>query len=90
MQTIRMAKSQLKDEQRALMERPRTTNTSATLLHVGIYSLDHNDEELRSASYELLGAMCKYLNFENDPILAPQGSSQVFDPCIGQLTFTSV
>lgn len=33
-------------------------------------SVDLNDEDLRSAGYELLGAVCQYLNFDRSSIVA--------------------
>jgi neurofibromin 1 len=50
----------------------RFSNIPATLLHVGMLSIDLNDEELRAAGYELLGAVCSYLNFDRSPIIAPK------------------
>jgi hypothetical protein len=73
-QTIRTAKSQMKDGQRALMERALGfTSVSATLLHVGLLSIDHDDEELRSAAYDLLGAICTHLGYDKNPIIASEG-----------------
>lgn len=48
----------------------RFSNIPATLLHVGMLSVDLNDEELRAAGYELLGAVCSYLNFDKSPVVA--------------------
>jgi hypothetical protein len=45
------------DGQRALMERALGfTSVSDVLLHVGFLGIDHDDEELRGAAYNLLGA----------------------------------
>lgn len=68
----------MKDGQRTLLERAyRAANVPATLLHVGMFSIDHGDEELRSASYELLGAVCDYLEYDKNPVIAPQGKSSL-------------
>lgn len=74
LQTIRSAKGRLKDAPPQLAERfSRFSNVSATLLHIGLLSVDLNDEELRGAAYDLLGAVCTYLNFEKSPIVASKG-----------------
>lgn len=33
-------------------------------------NIDTEDEELRSAAYDLLGAVCSYLNYEKNPVVA--------------------
>lgn len=69
-----MAKGRLKDVQPPLAERfSRFSNVPATLLHVGLLSVDFNDEELRAAAYDLLGAVCTYLNYDKSPIVAAKG-----------------
>ncbi|KAG7097519.1 hypothetical protein E1B28_004862 [Marasmius oreades] len=69
--TIRNAKGRLKDSQAPMSERfMRFSNVPATLLHVGMLSIDAHDEDLRSAAYDLLGAVCTYLNFDKSPIVA--------------------
>ncbi|KAF9266130.1 hypothetical protein L218DRAFT_1016740 [Marasmius fiardii PR-910] len=69
--TIRTAKSRLKDTQAPMSERfMRFSNVPATLLHIGMLSIDAHDEDLRSAAYDLLGAVCTYLNFDKNPIIA--------------------
>jgi hypothetical protein len=50
----------------------------ATLLHIGLLSVDLNDEELRGAAYDLLGAVCNYLKYDKSPIVACKGSSSNF------------
>jgi hypothetical protein len=76
LQVIRAAKGRLKDVQAPLSERfSRFSNVPATLLHVGLLNIDINDEELRAAAYDLLGAVCTYLNFVKSPIVAPKGKS---------------
>ncbi|KIJ20411.1 hypothetical protein PAXINDRAFT_166473 [Paxillus involutus ATCC 200175] len=68
---IRAAKSQLRDNQALSTERfPRFSNISATLLHVGMLNIDSEEEELRSAAYDLLGAICSYLDYDKNPIIA--------------------
>ncbi|KAH7931340.1 hypothetical protein BV22DRAFT_1124264 [Leucogyrophana mollusca] len=69
--TIRGAKSMLRDSQDLTTERfPRFSNISATLLHVGMLNIDSEEEELRSAAYDLLGAVCSYLDYDKNPIIA--------------------
>lgn len=65
----------MKDGQRPLMERAfRFTNVSAALLHISMLNADHDDEDIHSAAYELLGAVCTYLEYDKNPIIAPQGT----------------
>ena len=74
MQTIRSAKGKLKEIQSPLTERfSRFSNIPATLLHIGFLSVDPNDEELRGAAYNLLGAICTYLKYDKSPIVARNG-----------------
>ncbi|KAH7916805.1 hypothetical protein BJ138DRAFT_1121610 [Hygrophoropsis aurantiaca] len=69
--TIRAAKSLLRDSQDLTTERfPRFSNISATLLHVGMLNIDSEEEELRGAAYDLLGAVCSYLDYDKNPIIA--------------------
>ncbi|KAJ6460124.1 hypothetical protein C8R47DRAFT_1161242 [Mycena vitilis] len=78
---IRSAKGRLKDTPIPLAERfSRFSNIPATLLHVGMLSVDLNDEELRAAGYELLGAVCEYLNFDKSPIVAAKSGFVPGDP----------
>ncbi|KAG2060194.1 hypothetical protein BDR06DRAFT_948277 [Suillus hirtellus] len=68
--SIRAAKSQLRDTRYLRMDRfPRFSNISATLLHVGMLNIDSEDEGLRGAAYDLLGALCSYLNYDKNPII---------------------
>jgi hypothetical protein len=46
----------------------------ATLLHIGLLSVDLSDEKLRGAAYDLLGAVCNYLKYDKSPIVACKGS----------------
>ncbi|KAJ6532260.1 hypothetical protein DFH09DRAFT_1370329 [Mycena vulgaris] len=78
---IRSAKGRLKDTPLPLAERfSRFSNIPATLLHVGMLSVDLNDELLRAAGYELLGAVCSYLNFDKSPIVAAKSGFVPGDP----------
>ncbi|KAJ7668141.1 hypothetical protein B0H17DRAFT_990194 [Mycena rosella] len=78
---IRSAKGRLKDTPIPLAERfSRFSNIPATLLHVGMLSVDLADEELRAAGYELLGAVCSYLNFDKSPIVAAKSGFVPGDP----------
>ncbi|KAJ7094350.1 hypothetical protein C8R44DRAFT_384405 [Mycena epipterygia] len=78
---IRSAKGRLKDTSIPLTERfSRFSNIPATLLHIGMLSVDLNDEELRAAGYELLGAVCSYLKFDKSPIVAAQAGFLPGDP----------
>lgn len=43
------------------------------MLHIGLLSVDLNDEELRGAAYDLLGAVCNYLKYDKSPIVASKG-----------------
>ncbi|KAJ7055100.1 hypothetical protein C8F01DRAFT_470816 [Mycena amicta] len=68
---IRSAKGRLKDTAIPLAERfSRFSNIPATLLHVGMLSVGVPDEDLCSAGYQLLAAVCTYLNFDKSPIAA--------------------
>ena len=74
LQAIRSAKSQLRDSQVLRIERfPRFSNISATLLHVGMININSDQEELRGAAYDLLGAICSYLDYDKNPIIASKG-----------------
>ncbi|KAJ7302887.1 hypothetical protein DFH08DRAFT_70201 [Mycena albidolilacea] len=75
------AKGRLKDTPIPSTERfSRFSNIPATLLHVGMLSVDLYDEELRAAGYELLGAVCSYLNFDKSPIIAAKSGFVPGDP----------
>jgi hypothetical protein len=75
-QTIRSAKGRLKEVPIPLTERfSRFSNVPATLLHIGLLSVDLSDEELRGAAYDLLGSVCTYLNYDKSPIVASKGLS---------------
>ena len=79
--TIRSAKGHLKEVQAPLSEQfSRFSNVPASLLHIGFLSVDLTDEELRGAAYELLAAVCDYLKYDKNPIVAPKGNTIVFRP----------
>ncbi|EFI27794.1 hypothetical protein CC1G_14717 [Coprinopsis cinerea okayama7 len=79
--TIRSAKGKLKEIQSPLTERfSRFSNIPATLLHIGFLSVDPNDEELRGAAYNLLGAICTYLKYDKSPIVARNAGFIPGDP----------
>ncbi|KAF9527976.1 hypothetical protein CPB83DRAFT_363170 [Crepidotus variabilis] len=79
--TIRSAKGHLKEAQTAQAERfSRFSNVPATLLHIGFLSVDLNDEELRGAAYDLLGAVCDYLKYDRSPIVACKAGFIPGDP----------
>ncbi|TFK62722.1 hypothetical protein BDN72DRAFT_964371 [Pluteus cervinus] len=79
--TIRSAKSRLKEVHIPLTERfSRFSNVPATLLHVGLMSIDPHDEELRASAYDLLGGVCTYLNYDKSPIIACKAGFIPGDP----------
>ncbi|KAF8806096.1 hypothetical protein BYT27DRAFT_7141632 [Phlegmacium glaucopus] len=79
--TIRSAKGRLKGVQAPLTERfSRFSNVPATLLHIGLLSVDLNDEELRGAAYDLLGAVCNYLKYDKSPIVTSKAGFISGDP----------
>ncbi|KAF8165773.1 hypothetical protein B0H34DRAFT_794124 [Crassisporium funariophilum] len=79
--TVRSAKGRLKEAQSPLTERfSRFSNVPATLLHIGLLSVDLNDEELRGAAYDLLGAVCNYLKYDKSPIVASKAGFISGDP----------
>ena len=57
----------------------RFSNVAATLLHIGFLSVDLDDEELRGAAYDLLGAVCNYLKYDKSPIVACKGITIFLD-----------
>jgi hypothetical protein len=63
------------------------TSVSATLLHVGMLSIAQDDEELRGAAYDLLGAVCTHLGYDKNPIVASAGMYIVL-PFVCSLTAT--
>lgn len=80
-QTIRAAKGRVKEVQAPLTERfSRFSNVPATLLHIGLLSVDLDDEDLRGAAYDLLGGVCSYLKYDKSPIVARKGMYLDFEP----------
>ena len=51
----------------------KLSNVIATLLHTGMVNIGSDNEELRIASYELLCAVCTYLDFEGKPVVPTKG-----------------
>ncbi|KAI0340881.1 hypothetical protein BDW22DRAFT_1485833 [Trametopsis cervina] len=47
----------------------KLSSVIATLLHVGMVNIGSDNEELRIASYDLLCAVCTYLDFEGKPVV---------------------
>lgn len=47
---------------------PRLSNIAATLLNIGMININHENEALRGAAYDLLSAVCSYLRYEGNPI----------------------
>jgi len=52
----------------------------ATLLHIGFLSVDLDDEELRGAAYNLLGAVCGYLKYDKSPLVVSKAGFISGDP----------
>ena len=48
----------------------RNSNVPAILLHVAFLSVDFDDDQLRAAAYDLLGAVYSYLGLEKNPIIS--------------------
>ncbi|KAK0207040.1 hypothetical protein DFS33DRAFT_1318594 [Desarmillaria ectypa] len=79
--SIRSAKGRLTETHSPLGDRfSRFSNVPATLLHVGMLSVDLNDEEVRTAAYDLLGAVCTYLGYDKSPIVASKAGFIPGDP----------
>jgi hypothetical protein len=71
----------MKQSRGSITERfPRCSNVPATLLHIAMLSIDSGDEGLRSAAYGLLRAVCSYLEYDKNPVVASKGSHSVFVP----------
>lgn len=68
---IRATKALLKEHQPPMSERfSRFSNGPATLLHVGMLHMETDNEELRSASFALLGSVCSYVGLTDCPVVA--------------------
>lgn len=79
--SIRSAKGRLTETHSPLGDRfSRFSNVPATLLHVGMLSVDLNDEEVRTAAYDLLGAVCTYIGYDKSPIVASKAGFIPGDP----------
>ena len=50
----------------------RLSNVVATLLHVGLINIMSEDEEPRAPAYDLLAAVCTYLDYEGKAVLPSQ------------------
>ena len=48
----------------------RLFNVTATLLHIGMVNSTYEEEDLRQSGFELIAAVCGYLNYEG-PSLVP-------------------
>ncbi|KAF8638594.1 hypothetical protein AX17_002135 [Amanita inopinata Kibby_2008] len=69
--TIRSAKGRLREPQIRSSDRlSRYPNVPAILLHVAFLSLECNEDQLRSAAYDLLGAVCSHLGYEKNPVVS--------------------
>ncbi len=77
-QTIRAAKGNIRNIQLPVAERfSKLSNVVATLLHVGMLNIGSNDDELRIAAYDLLCAVCTYLDFEGRPVVPSKSKSDL-------------
>ncbi|KIL70462.1 hypothetical protein M378DRAFT_1044573 [Amanita muscaria Koide BX008] len=47
----------------------RYSNVPAILLHVAFSNVDFDDDQLRSAAYDLLGAVCSYLEYDKNVLV---------------------
>ncbi|KDQ64130.1 hypothetical protein JAAARDRAFT_118551 [Jaapia argillacea MUCL 33604] len=67
---IRSAKGRMRSTHIPALGRfSRLSNVSATLLHVGLYSVGLEDEDVRLAAYDLLAAVCSYLDYDGSPVV---------------------
>ncbi|KAF8592239.1 hypothetical protein K439DRAFT_1626245 [Ramaria rubella] len=74
METIRSAKNRLKAARPLIpAERSRLSDVSAALLNVGLLNVCDEDELLRGAAYDLLFAVCAYVNYESNPLVPLRG-----------------
>jgi hypothetical protein len=51
----------------------KLSSVIARLLHAGMINIGSDNEELRLASYDLLCAVCTYLDFEGKPVVPTKG-----------------
>ena len=76
LQIIRAAKGNMRNIPVAGSERfSKLSSVIATLLHVGMINIGSDSEELRLASYDLLCAVCTYLDFEGKPVVPTKGTA---------------
>ena len=76
LQIIRAAKGNMRNIPVAGSERfSKLSSVIATLLHVGMINIGSDNEELRLASYDLLCAVCTYLDFEGKPVVPTKGTA---------------
>ncbi|KAL4251095.1 Ras-GAP domain-containing protein [Abortiporus biennis] len=76
--TIRATKGSIRNVQLPVVDRfSKLSNVVATLLHVGMLNIGSGDDELRIAAYDLLNAVCTYLDFEGRPVVP---SKTIFIP----------
>jgi len=69
----------MKEAQASVTEwSPRFSNVPATLIHLGMLNIDLGDEELRSAAYDLLGAVCSHLGYNKNSVVASKGLDMTF------------
>ncbi|KAI0686496.1 hypothetical protein BC835DRAFT_1523052 [Cytidiella melzeri] len=67
---IRAAKGSMRNAPVPGSERfSKLSSVIATLLHTGMINIGSDNEELRIASYDLLCAVCTYLDFEGKPVV---------------------
>jgi hypothetical protein len=90
LQTIREAKGKMKESTVSVAERSsRYMNVPASLIHIGMLNVGLGDDELRSAAYDLLCAVCVYLKFNKNPIVASKGSRDYYPPAFNCLLRSS-
>ncbi|KAM6496242.1 hypothetical protein JOM56_008948 [Amanita muscaria] len=67
---IRSTKGRLRESKSRSFERfSRYSNVPAILLHVAFSNVDFDDDQLRSAAYDLLGAVCSYLEYDKNVLV---------------------
>ncbi|OBZ70421.1 Neurofibromin [Grifola frondosa] len=72
--TIRAAKSTMRPAQLPATERSsRLSNIVTTLLHVAFLGISSEQDEPRTPSFELLSAICTYLDYEGKPPVPSKG-----------------
>lgn len=73
-QTIRSGISALQDMLAPSTDRfRRFSNHPATLLHVGMFNIDSDNEEVSTAAWMLLEAVCKHLKYDRSAVAPSQG-----------------